>query len=49
MKFKKIDNLVPNRNKVTERSLIMGKIITVCGDHGSGKTTVAANLGYMLA
>lgn len=27
----------------------MGKIITVCGGHGSGKTTVAANLGYMLA
>lgn len=27
----------------------MGKIITVCGGHGSGKTTVAANLGYMLS
>lgn len=27
----------------------MGKIITICGGHGSGKTTVAANLGYMLS
>ncbi|MBQ3124553.1 MAG: cobalamin biosynthesis protein CobQ, partial [Clostridia bacterium] len=27
----------------------MGKIITVCGGHGSGKTTVAANLGYILS
>lgn len=27
----------------------MGKIITVCGGHGSGKTTVSANLGYMLS
>lgn len=27
----------------------MGKIITVCGGNGSGKTTVAANLGYILS
>ena len=27
----------------------MGKIITICGGHGSGKTTVAANLGFMLS
>lgn len=27
----------------------MGKIITVYGQHGSGKTTVAVNLAYMLA
>lgn len=27
----------------------MGKIITVCGGQGSGKTTVSANLGYMLS
>lgn len=27
----------------------MGKIITVCGGSGSGKTTVAANLAYLLS
>ena len=27
----------------------MGKIITICGGSGSGKTTVAANLGYILS
>lgn len=27
----------------------MGKIIAVCGGHGCGKTTAAANLGYILA
>lgn len=27
----------------------MGKIITVCGGNGSGKTTVAANLAYILS
>lgn len=27
----------------------MGKIITVCGGHGSGKTTVAVNLAYLLS
>ena len=27
----------------------MGKIITVCGGSGSGKTTVAANLAYILS
>ena len=27
----------------------MGKIITICGGHGSGKSTVAVNLGYMLS
>lgn len=27
----------------------MGKVITICGGHGSGKSTVAVNLAHLLS